>query len=306
MISESLNLEIWERLIQGKPLDGLDLSTKDGRLDLVGLELPEPSVVRQFQFKGTPIAEIKPAASVHCAKWRNLDFSASKLESLRLFDCELINCCFDRCQLRDLRVWGTSFTECSFIKSNLRNSALGGVQNGKRNTYTRVDFSGADLRQTAYKAAAFDGCTFRNAKLEKIDFQTSTFANCLFEGELYDVLFYRRGFQGEAFPANEMDNVDFSRANLRDVGFRGLTLDRVKFPEDAEHVVIKDVAATLDRLISASKQQGDTTAKKLTAFLNIDREWVTPSQAQKVINMQDLAETIGLEGVHRLRELLGR
>jgi hypothetical protein len=140
--------------------------------------------------------------------------------------------------------------------------------------------------------------------VEKLDFQTSTFANCVFEGELRDVLFYRRGFEGETFPANEMANVDFSRAKLHDVGFRGLTMDRVKLPEDADHIVIRNVPSTLDKLIAALKPQGDSLAKQLTAFLNIDRKWVVPNQAQKVINTQDLEETFGVEAVTRLRELL--
>lgn len=68
--------------------------------------------------------------------------------------------------------------------------------------------------------------------------------------------------------------------------------------------MIKNVPATLDKLIAGLKQQGDTLAKQLTAFLNIDRKWVVPNQAQAVINVQDLAETLGDAGVNRLRELL--
>jgi len=250
------------------------------------------------------MAEIEPGASIQGAKWQNLDFTGSKLNGLRLFDCELRNCRFDRCHLRDLRVWATTFGECSFTGANLRKSVLGGVRNGKRNSYSGVDFSGADLRETVYKAAAFERCIFRDAKLERIDFQTSTFEDCVFEGELRDLLFYRRGFDGDAYPANEMVNVDFSRAKLHDIGFRGLTLDRVKLPEDTDHIVIKNVDITLDRLTAALKHQDDTTAKKLTAFLNIDRKWIAPNQVQKVINVQDLADTVGREGVNRLRELL--
>ncbi len=304
MNSDAWNLEIWDRLVRGKQLEGLGLGTKDGRADLGGLELPEPSVVRQFHFQRVPVAEVESEACIQSSKWRNLDFTGSKLNGLRLFGCDLSNCRFDRCQLRDFRVWATNFSECSFTGANLRKAVLGGVQNGKRNSYSVVDFSDADLRETIYKAAAFERCIFRNAKLQKIDFQTSTFENCVFEGELRDVLFYRHGFEGDAFPENEMINVDFSGAKLHDVGFRGLALDQVKLPEDAEHIVIVNVVATLDKLISALKQQNDTIAMKLTAFLNIDRKWIAPNQAQKVINTQDLVEIVGVDGVHRLRELL--
>lgn len=153
---------------------------------------------------------------------------------------------------------------------------------------------------TAYKAAVFERCVFRNAKLVKVDFQTSTFTDCQFEGELRDVLFYRRGFQGEAFPPNEMINVDFSRAQLRAVGFRGLTMDRVKLPHDANHIVIRNFASALDRMIAIFKQQQDNTAKMLVAFLNIYRKWAVPDQKQGVINAQDLAEAVGEDAVERL------
>jgi hypothetical protein len=159
-------------------------------------------------------------------------------------------------------------------------------------------------RGTAYKAAVFERCIFRNAKLVTIDFQTSTFTDCIFEGELRDVLFYRCGFQGETFPPNEMTNVDFSRARLRSVGFRGLTLDRVQLPHDADHIVINNFSAALDKMICELRLHEDAVAKKLIAFLMIDREWVLPDQAQGVINTKDLAGVTGQEGVERLLSVL--
>ena len=91
---------------------------------------------------------------------------------------------------------------------------------GRRNTYVGVDFTEADLRGTAYVAAAFERCLFRKTKLLKVNFGTSTFADCRFEGQLREVIFWRsnlfaRGFPEDAFPPNEMVNVDFSRAQLR-------------------------------------------------------------------------------------------
>jgi fluoroquinolone resistance protein len=305
-LDESLNTAILDRLVRGKPLDGLPLDTKDGRLDLGGLTLLEPRQKQTLEFRDVPVTQTEPVATFKGAKWRNLDFSGSKLACVRFFEAELINCRFDRCQLKDFRVWATTFRGCSFRAANLRNAVLGGVLDGKRTIYSNVDFSGADLRETVYKAAAFETCIFRNSRLQRVDFQSSTFTDCVFEGELRDVLFYERGFEGESFPKNEMLDVDFARANLHDVGFRGLTLDRVKLPDDAEHIIIKDVPKTLDRLIRLLSVQADTTAKKLVAFLNIDREWRASNQAQTVINTEDLAETVGPEGVDRLRYLLSR
>jgi uncharacterized protein YjbI with pentapeptide repeats len=306
MVDKFLNAEVWNRLVCDKPLDSLGLGSKDGRVDLNGLTLPELRVKRTFEFNGIPIEEIESAPFVKCAKWKSFDFTASKLKHLRLTECELSDCLFDGCQLEDLRVWATTFRECSFTRANLRGAVLGAVENGKRNVYSGVDFSGADLRRTVYTAAAFERCNFRYSKLEGIDFGTSTFRDCVFEGELRDVVFYRRGFKGESFPPNEMLNVDFSQAKLHDVGFRGLTLEQVKLPDDSDHILIRNVTVTLNRLIGTLNQQDDATAKKLVAFLNIDKEWRPAGQVQTVINIEDLAETVGDEGVDRLRGLLGQ
>jgi len=124
------------------------------------------------------------------------------------------------------------------------------------------------------------------------------------EDELRDIIFYGRGLQGEAFPPNEMVNVDFSQAKLRQVGFRGLVLDRVKMPQDEEHIVIPSLPKALDRMIDDLSRRDDVTAKKLIAFLNIDRKWILPNQAQGIINIRDLAAVTGEEGVNLLRSVL--
>lgn len=304
-IDEPLNNELWVRLIRGDPLDGLGFECRNGTIDLSGMQLPEPSLLRRFEVARTPVAAVATAIpEIRGVTWRNFDFDSSKLRGLRLHACQVVNCHFDNCDLRDWRVWATTFSDCSFRRADLRNSVLGGVEGGARCVYSTVSFANADLRGTIYKAAGFEQCDFRGARLEKIDFQTSTFVDCVFEGELRDVLFYRRGHEGEGFPENDMVNVDFTHASLRHVSFRGLTLDRVRFPNDADHIVIKDPGATVDRLVGILQQQGDSTSLKLAAFLNIGRKWLESSQAQKVINKRDLTEAVGPTGLQMLLKLL--
>jgi hypothetical protein len=176
---------------------------------------------------------------------------------------------------------------------------MGGAHEGVRNTFVGVDFSEANLSGTIYEAAAFEGCLFSNSKLVKIDFQTSAFTNCRFEGELDDVLFYRHGFKGEKYPPNEMVNVDFSRARLKHVGFRGLMLDRVRLPNDDEHLVLKNFDTTLAQMAGALQRQSDPIAKKLVAFIGLKRKWAVPNQAQGYISVLDLADIVGQDGVKR-------
>jgi uncharacterized protein YjbI with pentapeptide repeats len=297
--------EVWTRLIRGASLDDLQLPKRNGRLDLSGLEVPSSAVLREFRVEDTPVVE-RATLDVRGVEWRGLDFGGAKLSTLRLHGCRVVDCSFDNCQAQEWRAWATTFSDCSFRGADLRNAMLGGVESGERCLYSAVDFSGADLRKTIYKAAGFERCVFRNTALAQVDFQTSTFVECVFEGNLREVTFYARGYEGEAFPENKMIDVDFSRAELHYVAFRGLTLDRVKLPEDRNHVVLRNVADTLDRLTAALQAKGDPTAMKLAAFLNIGRKWVPANQAQKVINIKDLVETVGEEGRDMLLGLLGK
>jgi hypothetical protein len=84
------------------------------------------------------------------------------------------------------------------------------------------------------------------------------------------------------------------------VGFRGLTLDQVRLPHDVEHLLIMNFALALDKMVDALKQQEDSTARKLIAFLIIRRKWAVLNQVQGIINIRDLADVVGEEGVQRL------
>jgi uncharacterized protein YjbI with pentapeptide repeats len=296
--------EIWRRLSRSGNLDGLPLGTRGGRIDLRNLVLPDPEVSRVFRFAGTPVTELKKLAEFRNVEWMNIDFTGSELRSMRFFDAKIRNCLFDNCQMQDLRIWSTVIDESSLKATNLKDSSLGAVQNGRRNTFSGVDFSGADLRGAGFNAASFERCLFRNTRLVKIDFQSSTFKDCQFEGELRDVIFSRRGFKGEALPQNEMINVDFTRAKFWAVQFRDLKLDRVTLPQDDEHILITNFVPTLNRVLEVLKQHGDKTARKLAAFIGIDLKWAAPDQVQGVMNIRDLAEVVGDEGVARFIAVL--
>jgi len=314
MTSDAKRAEAWRRLLTGESLTDLSLPKKNGRIDFSGLVLPQPKVLERRNIPFGKMERYEPNALFQKAKLHDIDFSQSKLDSLSFEESELSNCCFDRCELRNLRIWASTIRDCTFCDADLRESGLGLATierplSGKRNRFINVEFAKADLRNTVYVAAAFEQCSFRFAKLVNILFGTSTFKDCSFEGELREVRFWRsdlsvRGFPTDAFPPNEMIDVDFSRATLRDVEFRGLTLDRVRLPNDPDHIILEDFPGVLDRLISTLTQQQDQTAKILLAYLGAYRKWTVPS-ARGVLNKQDLAE-IDPSTVDRLLALLDK
>ncbi|SPE28519.1 hypothetical protein SBA2_40071 [Acidobacteriia bacterium SbA2] len=314
MNSIAKRAEAWRRLQTGESLTDLSLPKKNGRIDLSGLVLPKPKALERWHTPLGNLEKFEPNASFHRSNWRDIDFSESKLHSICFEESEISNCCFDRCELRNLRFWATTIQDCSFRGADLRESGLGlatieGPLSGMRNKFVNVDFAKADLRNTVYVAAAFERCSFRFAKLINILFGTSTFKDCSFEGELREVRFWRsdlsvRGFPTDAFPPNEMINVDFSHATLRDVEFRGLTLDRVQLPCDSDHIVIDDFPDVLDKLIGVLKQQGDQVANLLIVYLSAYRKWTVPG-ARGVLNRQGLAD-LDPGMLDRLLELLAK
>jgi uncharacterized protein YjbI with pentapeptide repeats len=306
--NDALKLEAWLRLVNGESLKDLSLTKKNKRIDLSGLELPKPEVLERWQTPVADFSRIELNARFYSVKLQNLDMTGSKLPSILFSNCEINNCLFDNCDLHDLRVVATSICNCSLRGANLRGTALGAVPRDgpfmdRRNYLMGVDFSESDLRETVYNAAAFQDCIFRNAKLSKVDFQSSTFVSCSFEGELREARFWSSApLLSARLPRNQMVHVDFSRAKLRDVEFRGLTLEQVRLPDDADHIVINDFAGVLDKLVSAFAQQSDETARILAVYLSAYRKGTIPG-ARGVLNKLDIEE-IGADAVERVVRLV--
>jgi hypothetical protein len=83
-----------------------------------------------------------------------------------------------------------------------------------------------------------------------------------------------------------------------------LSLDRVRLPNDAEHIVISDYSATLDRLITRLQERDDIANRRLVAYLAMFKKWATPGQVRGVFNVRDIADIAGSDAVDRVRELL--
>jgi uncharacterized protein YjbI with pentapeptide repeats len=303
-MTEPAITEAWKRLIRGKPLHGLNLPIKNGRVDLRSLHLPEPYEAQKVRTTVADVVTLGGITTIRGGEWKSIDFSSSQLPSLRLFDCKITDCVFDRCYCRDWRVWGTAFIDTTFKATDLRSAVLGGVIEGRRNSFRNVDFSSADLRQTVYEAAEFIRCIFSNSKLDKVDFETSTFVDCSFEGELREVIFNSRGFGGEAYPANQMTRVDFRHARLRWSEFHGLDLDNVYFPEDDEHIVVQNFPEVIDRALKFFGARSDVGSKQIAAVLQNDKRWLGRHQKVGILNKADLREMAGEEGIRDMLAII--
>jgi uncharacterized protein YjbI with pentapeptide repeats len=302
-----MSTDLWRQLIQGKPFDAVGNPTIDGRLDLRNLHIPAPRAVETLRMPRLDVTVLDGITSIEGVSWQSIDFSGSQLPGLRFMDCQLRNCVFDRCGLDDLRVWRTAFTNVSFRSADLRGAVLGGTSDNdsRRNTFHDVDFTSADMRGSIYGAAEFLRCKFNRAKLVKVDFQSSAFTDCSFEGELRGVLFYRKGFDCERFPPNEMKRVDLRRAKLRWTEFKGLDLDDVLFPEDEDHIIVDDFPQTLDRLLAYFGARSDMGSQRLAVCFEHDKKWLGSRQEVGVLNKRDLIESGGEEGFESVMKIIG-
>jgi len=142
-------------------------------------------------------------------------------------------------------------------------------------------------------SAVFNSCTFRQSKLNKVDFEGSSFANCVFEGLLEEVAFARESLGESDLPPNEMLNVDFSRAELLWVSFRGLNLENVTFPMDDKHIILEDYPKKLGLLINFLKKRSDGPSKAYANVLQEDRKRMGPKQRRGILNEREILESGG-------------
>lgn len=231
--------------------------------------------------------------------------SSSTLSNLWLKECNVSDCIFDNCDMSEVRLWGTSLSNVSFRSANLRGALLGGVSDsGKRNLFRNVDFSRADLRGTIYSEAEFVGCQFNNTKLDKVDFQSSTFEDCVFEGELREVLFYRRGFRKGNFPENKMTRVDLSRARLRWTEFRGLDLADISPPSDDDHIALHNFPTVVGRLIEHLDAKSDLSSRRLNAVFKNKKKWLGSDDSIGILSKSDIIEAGGQEGLQSVLQII--
>ncbi len=301
---EQLALEVLRRVRDRRSLTGLGLESHDGRLDLRGLPSPRPRSSGHTEHKGWEIEKLDSPFTLERVELKDLDFRGAWLESWRLLKSSITNCRFDDAQCRDWRLWSVDVSDSSFAAADMRSAVLGAWHEGKGNTFNRVDFRRADLREIVCPAATFVDCDFSNARLANVDFQSTSFVRCRFAGLLREVIFYARGFNTGKPNPNPMEDVDFSQAELRMVEFRGLDLDQVALPEDENHLVLRHYRCVLEHALEGLRD--DTKWRGLRAIFENAHRWAGPRQEVGVFNQLDFIEMANADEAGFAADLLRR
>ncbi|MFI6286699.1 pentapeptide repeat-containing protein [Streptomyces sp. NPDC051018] len=281
-----LTREVYARLLTGRPLTGLSLEEHGGRLDLRGFTSPPEPVRAEMADGGEIPARCVDRPKVAGRTLEGLDFSDADLTGLAFVRSVLADCVFDRTRFGGLRVWSTEVRDCSFRDTPLADTMPGAVDNGVRTTYTRVDFSGADLRRINSREITFTDVDFSGAQLTDIDFHASAFTRCTFAGPLREIIFWERPPGAEDTPSNPMEDIDFTGAELRWVEFRGLTLDRVALPPGNDHVVVGHYRCVLKRAI----ERLSGISPYAVAFSQL-LHWTHPLRTTGIWYREDLGDT---------------
>jgi uncharacterized protein YjbI with pentapeptide repeats len=296
--------EVWRRLVTGESLAGLGLGTVEGRIDLRGLQAPEPKVVQSWTFGTMDVARQTGIVVIKGARWEGLDLSGASLPELRFHDTSIENCRFDKAKCTSWRIWATTFHACSFLGANLSSSALGGVLDDRRSAFRQVTFDKANLRGTSHLNADIVDCSFRNAKLKGVEFNGSLMERVVFEGPLADVSFRERAIGLKSSTKNKMIDIDFRKATFEYVEFVELDMDQVKWPEAQDHYVVTNYQHFLDLMISTFGSRTDRAALVLTAGARRTKQTSSPRQQVGVFSRATLISGAGEEGLHEFLRLL--
>lgn len=298
--------EVWRRLAAGESLHDLGLGENDGYSDLRGISTPRVTKAELPPFRNWALHDLKGFLEFRKVHFDGMDFSDSRLEYLHFFNSRINNCRFDRADCKSWNVKASDITGTSFVRADLRDAGLGLWHEGRGNVYRFVDFSQADMRDSISTSADYIDCDFSYARLDKVEFDSSGFIRCRFAGEVREVIFYDRGFKSPKPNPNPMEDVDFSKAQLRWCAFRRLNLDRVLLPRDRHHLIVRNYRCVLEKAIAELEDHQSLTGRGLKRVLENDLKWIGPQQEIGVFNDLDFLEAWGPEGQQFATELLRR
>jgi hypothetical protein len=239
---------------------------------------------------------------------RDYDFSGARFDSGWVENCVFENVRFDAADLSGLADHGNRFQQCVFDRTKFRVAVLG----YKGTEYEGCRFSNADFSRTAFIRPEFNDCQFVNCKLRGVDFNASSFVDCTFEGLLQDVWFRGGyGFPGdpdEFGPArpNEMRNVSFANAELRDLHFSNhCDLSSVMLPLVGNYRRYSSWRTRLERVRELSKDWPSSDRAEAEAFVNSHMVHAQ-HQDSYLLNDEDLQGEVGVELGNRVLAALGQ
>lgn len=282
------------RLAVGRSLDGLGAGEVDGRVDLRGLPAPVAKRLRRFEAADWFAEQLGDLVVLRSVQLEGLDLSGAQLQSLRFFGSRIADCRLDGAACQDWRMWDTEVVDCSFAGASLRDAAVGTWHEGRRNTWRRVGFTGADFRVVAPLGAIFEDCDFSGARLAKVRFGQCAITRCRFASTLTEVVFDGRQLEGRPAPAPL--EADFTGAVFDQVEFMGLDLSRVTLPQDPDLRLIRRYRCVIERALASLDGDSSLPARMLRGEFTNRLKMMRGTEAESnVFNRRDYVTSGGDE-----------
>lgn len=214
-------------------------------------------------------------------KFTGQDFSSNEIIDTTWRNCSFVNCTFDKtifknnifinCRFSDGAFTGCQFTDCQMANNIGKHSGIFENVRFENCRFVRVDFNFPIIKDSS----------FINNSYNETDFDGSRFYNSRFEGEMdavefrgYSVLAKTEGLGGLITRVNPkkfrnpMENVDFSRAQFRFVGFsNGINLANCKFPGDENSFLIRSPRACFTKAKAIIENSWSPNDKKRALHL---------------------------------------
>src|SRR2546421_85179 len=232
-------VKLIQRLGRGtKPiLLGLN-TTSDGYIDLRNRKLPTTEPTGRIPTPAGNLEIVRGFAVFRRLHLRRIDLSGSRIADSLWLNCRLEDVKLDDADARLIAISGGRLERVSLRRTDLSGSAWGLKGHGGP-LVSECGFVESNMAQSAYNHPVFRNCRF-DTFLERVMYDGARFEDCTFAGTLKDVWFDRT--YGDPNPlvgrqVNTMRNVDFSRARMVSVSFKGIDLSQVRLPATG-HVVI--------------------------------------------------------------------
>ena len=230
------------RLGSGEGLGGLGLGKVAGRWDLRGRTMSEPAT-SPMVVDGYNAVNVKGYDELIGVALEGIDLSGAIWPHLRLSRVRIRDCVLDDARIPGLRSQAVDVTDSSFRGADMRDAGMSGHVARIRprySTWVGVDFTGADLRGSGHGVEQYIDCSFSKARLDEVNFLGARHVRSRFEGRLDDVFFYRKTPLRRSHNdiVNNMERVDFTRAQVVGGRFWGLGLEDSYLPTGAHHLIV--------------------------------------------------------------------
>lgn len=240
-------------------IDGLGMI--NNRIDLRGAVLSTITKQQTIGTKEHSLTLKTGSLKLKNAHIESIDFSYADISYGFFQECMITNCLFKETIAKEMDIYATDFESCIFEKANFAYSFMNKNVAGNAGSFRNCRFLNTNLKETIFSFPIIDNCVFEHCNLYGADFDGSRMRNVTFVGKVDSP--FIRGYSWTAQKAlfrifnkvdpknypNLMENIDFSRANIKDILFLDhIDLSDCKFPANGDFIIVKNITKVFPKM----------------------------------------------------------